>query len=113
MSTVAMRYPQWQKPLLQAVMEMNLAGLVGKIRSAEIAIFERLRESDRGPDSEEVANLLSAISTLQSMRRVLPETDGQRKTGVKPRGVGFECSPQTSPARNALYGQCEIYRDGC
>jgi len=84
MSTIPMQYPQWQKQLLQAVMETKPAGLAEKIRTAERAIFERLGESDRTLDNEEVISLLSAISTLQSMWRVLPESGGQRKPpGIK------------------------------
>jgi len=80
MSTAPMQYPLWQQPLLQAVMEIKPDSLVEKIKAAETAIFERLRESVGMLDNEEVVGLLGAISTLQSLRRLLPESDGQRRS---------------------------------
>lgn len=72
MSTTLMQYPQWQKPLLQAVMEMKSDRLAENIKIAETAIFERLGESTRPPDNDEVIALLCAISTLQSLKKSGP-----------------------------------------
>jgi hypothetical protein len=72
MNTTPMQYPQWQKPLLQAVTETKRDRLAEKIKIAENAIFERLLESARTPDNDEVTGLLGAISTLQSMNRMSP-----------------------------------------
>ena len=52
MSTTQLRFPQRQKPLLQAVMETKPDSLMEKIKIAETAIAQRLRELERSFDSE-------------------------------------------------------------
>jgi hypothetical protein len=77
MGATQLRYPQWQEPLLQAVMETRPDSLLGKIQIAETAISQRLRELDSEPASKEERVALSdAVSTLRVLKRVLIQSDG-------------------------------------
>jgi len=70
-------YPQWQKPLLQVVMEMKPVGLMEKIKIAEIAISQRLRELESNPGyKEERVALYNAVSTLRVLKSVLVQPHG-------------------------------------
>jgi hypothetical protein len=72
MSATQLRYPQWQEPLLRAVMETKPDSLVEKIQIAEEAISQRLRELEGNSilEQERVA-LQDAVSTLRVLRSVL------------------------------------------
>lgn len=66
-----LRYPQWQEPLLRAVMEVNAARVTERIGIAETAISLRrgqLAESNGSGDENNA--LQDGISTLQSLKRV-------------------------------------------
>jgi hypothetical protein len=77
MGATQLRYPQWQEPLLQAVMETKPNSLTGKIQIAETAISQRLIELDSNPTSKEERVALSdAVSTLRVLKRVLIQSDG-------------------------------------
>jgi hypothetical protein len=67
-----LRYPQWQEPLLRAVMEINPARQTERIGIAETAISSRQGQlaGSRGTGEENIA-LHDGISTLQSLKRVL------------------------------------------
>ena len=72
MNTMRLPHPQWQVALLQVVMEMKSGSLMEKIKIAETAISERLREleSNLGSNEERVA-LYNAVSTLRVLKSVL------------------------------------------
>ena len=77
MGATQLRYPQWQEPLLQAVMETKPDSLLEKIQIAETAISQRLRELEGNPGSkEERVALRDAVSTLRVLKRVLIQSDG-------------------------------------
>ena len=77
MGATQLRYPQWQEPLLQAVMETKPDSLMEKIQIAESAISQRLRELDSNPSSkEEWVALSDAVSTLRVLKSVLIQSDG-------------------------------------
>ena len=77
MGATQLRYPQWQGPLLRAVMETKPDSLSEKIQIAETAISQRLRELDRNPASKEERVALSdAVSTFRVLKRVLIQSDG-------------------------------------
>jgi hypothetical protein len=77
MGATQLRYPQWQEPLLQAVMETKPDSLIEKIQIAETAISQRLRELDSDPASKEERVALSdAVLTLRVLKRVLVQSDG-------------------------------------
>lgn len=76
MSATQLRYPQWQGPLLQAVMETKPDSLLEKIQIAETATSQRLRELDNNPASKEERVALSdAVSTLRVLKSVLIQSD--------------------------------------
>jgi len=71
-------YPQWQKPLLQAVMELKPDSLTENIKIAETAIAQRLRACERERNSkseEEWVALRDAASTLKVLKNVLSQSD--------------------------------------
>ncbi len=78
MSATQLRYPLWQGPLLQAVMETGSdRGLLQKFQIAEKAIFQRLRELEGNPGSkEEKIALNDAVSTLRALKSTLIQSDG-------------------------------------
>jgi hypothetical protein len=77
MGVTQLRYPQWQEPLLRAVMETKPDSLMEKIQIAETAISQRLRELDSNPSSkEEWVALSDAVSTLRVLKSVLIQSDG-------------------------------------
>jgi hypothetical protein len=65
-----LRYPQWQEPLLRAVMEINPARVTERIGIAEAAISLRRGQLAKsiGSGDENIA-LQDGISTLQSVKR--------------------------------------------
>jgi len=72
MSSSYLPYPRWQKPLLRVVMEMKPDSLTGKIKIAETAISQRLRELESNPGhKEERVALYNAVSTLRVLKNVL------------------------------------------
>jgi hypothetical protein len=72
MDTPRFLYPQWQKPLLRAVMETKPDSLLGKIQITERAISNRLTELEGTPGSkEERLALHDAVSTLRVLTGVL------------------------------------------
>ena len=52
MTTSDLPYPLWQMPLLQVVMEMKPNSLIEKIKIAETAVAQRLRELENKPCGE-------------------------------------------------------------
>jgi hypothetical protein len=78
MSVSDLPYPQWQKPLLRAVMELRPDSLTEKIKIAETAIAQRLRECERDRDSkseEEWGALHDAASTLGVLKNILLQAE--------------------------------------
>lgn len=76
MSTTLLQYPTWQKPLLQAVLEIKPDSLVEKVQIAERAISQRLKELEDNPGSkEERLALHKAVSTLRDLKSVLIQSD--------------------------------------
>jgi hypothetical protein len=72
MSTTHLRYPQWQEALCQVVVEMKPDGLMEKVKIAETAIAQRLRELESIPGrTEERVTLYNAVSTLRVLKNVL------------------------------------------
>lgn len=77
MSATQLRYPLWQEPLLQAVMETKPDSLMEKIQIAEEAISQRLGElQDNSGSKEETAALHDAVSTLRVLKSTLIQSDG-------------------------------------
>jgi hypothetical protein len=77
MSTTHLPYPQWQEAFWQVVMEMKPDGLMEKIKIAETAISQRLRELEINPAyKEERIALYNAVSTLRVLKSVLIQPHG-------------------------------------
>ena len=74
MSDTALQFPQWQEPLLCAIMETNHESLRRKIDIAKQAIHERMSESEPVPEAERAA-LLDALNTLRVLSEVLNKRD--------------------------------------
>ena len=76
MTTSDLPYPLWQMPLLQVVMEMKPNSLIKKIKIAETAVAQRLRELENKPcGKEERMALHNAVSTLRDLKSVLTQSD--------------------------------------
>jgi hypothetical protein len=67
-----MEYPEWQQPLLEAVTEIDRHELIEKIRIAELAIRQRLKES-HSLSKAEVRALHDGLSTLATLMRTEPK----------------------------------------
>lgn len=77
MSTISLQYPEWQGPLLQAVLEAKSDTLAEKVEIAERAISNRLRELEGAPGSkDERLALYKALPTLRELKSVLIQPDG-------------------------------------
>jgi hypothetical protein len=72
MSITRLPYSQWREALLQVGMEMKSDSLTEKIKIAETAISQRLRELESNPGcKEERVALYNAVSTLRVLKSVL------------------------------------------
>jgi hypothetical protein len=65
-----LKYPVWQKPYQEALMEINPQKLVTRINYAQIRIFLRWNELRTIPDGDEERQAMhDALSALLSLRR--------------------------------------------
>ena len=53
MSDEELRYPKWQTPCVDAVMEFDTSRLPERIAAAEAAMQARLRELETAPDGDD------------------------------------------------------------
>jgi len=67
---MGLKYPQWQKPLAEAILEFNPQHLREKVQRAEEAIAKRVEELalERG-DQRECLALYDALSILRSVKK--------------------------------------------
>ena len=64
-----LRYPQWQRPLQEAILEFDREELIEKAHQAEAAILERLRELRQSTDGyDEQAAIIHGLSLLRSIK---------------------------------------------
>jgi hypothetical protein len=70
MSDAELKFPQWQGPLQELILEFDPQKLPEKIQSVETLVLERLQQLDHGNDSrgEKIA-LHDALSVLRIMKR--------------------------------------------
>ena len=72
MTATGLQYPQWQKPLLRAVLEIKPDTLIDKIKISETAISQRLAELENNVCcKEERLALQDAVSILQKLKSAL------------------------------------------
>jgi hypothetical protein len=66
----AMKYPQWQIPLEEAVVEPDLAKLRIKVHAVETLIFERLKELESSNDgTAERKAINTGLNILRIVKR--------------------------------------------
>jgi|HubBroStandDraft_6_1064221.scaffolds.fasta_scaffold01061_4 hypothetical protein len=64
------KYPDWQKPLQEAVVEVDKDRLKSRLGAAETAIFNRLQAISRiADDTAERQALTDALFTLRILKR--------------------------------------------
>lgn len=66
----SLRYPEWQIPLEDVIVESDVTKLPGRIQTVETLIFERLNQlnsSNDGVDEREAIN--SALNVLRVVKR--------------------------------------------
>lgn len=82
MSDTVLRFPQWQEPLLHALMETNREDSKEKIEAVQKLIRERLSELEHIPENEtELVALRDAISTLRVVSKGLAKSEGTEPSG--------------------------------
>ncbi len=66
----ALDYPDWQRPVQAALLEMEKDKLTARVGDAEIAIFNRLQAISQGSDhGDERQALEDALSNLRVLKR--------------------------------------------
>jgi hypothetical protein len=70
MSNAELKFPQWQGPLQELILEFDPQKMPEKIQSAETLVLERLQQLHHGNDSrvEKIA-LRDALSIIRIMKR--------------------------------------------
>jgi hypothetical protein len=69
-SAEQLQFPEWQAPLLEAILEFDPHELPQKIQHAEAAIFERLEQTRLGNHSQtEQAAIQDALSVIRRIRK--------------------------------------------
>jgi hypothetical protein len=73
----ALKYPEWQVPLQEVILEFDLDKLPGKIQRVETLIFQRLqalRSSNDGADERQaIANDVVILRTVKKERLDFPD----------------------------------------
>src|SRR5947207_1626168 len=73
----AMRYPEWQGPFQEALLEIDREKLQSKMMKAEEAIFERLQQlagsSDSEAERQAIADAISALKVLKTEKLNYPD----------------------------------------
>ena len=64
------KYPTWQRPYQEALLEVDKQQLLEKVLRAEEAIFSRLQQLQRAPDSHaERRAIEDALSSLRFLKK--------------------------------------------
>ena len=73
----AMRYPEWQGPFQEALLEIDREKLQSKMMKAEEAIFERLQQlagsSDSEAERQAIADANAALRALKTEKLNYPD----------------------------------------
>ncbi len=65
-----LRFPEWQKPYLDALVELDPEKLPERVASAETAIIQRMEQFTASPDSEvERRAVKDALDALYVLKR--------------------------------------------
>ncbi len=66
-----LKYPVWQEPLHEALVELDKSKLKSKIARAETAIAQRLQDVSKAAEDEaEIHALQDGLASLRVLRRV-------------------------------------------
>jgi hypothetical protein len=69
-SESAPHYPAWQRPYLDALLEIDPKKLVERVEEAEVAIFKRLQQLNQSQDGQAERQVIQgAISALKILKR--------------------------------------------
>jgi hypothetical protein len=72
-----LKYPAWQVPLQDVILEFNLERLPGRIQQVETLIFERLQElqlsNDGAGERQAINDGLDLLRTIKRERLDFPE----------------------------------------
>jgi hypothetical protein len=70
MSESELKYPSWQSPLQEAILELDRETFAKKIQEVETLMFERLQEITSDPDHhDERQALVDATTILRGLKR--------------------------------------------
>lgn len=78
------RYPEWQKPLLEALLELDEEKLRERVAAAEAAISRRLELIAKNSEQQtEHQAIEDALSSLRMLKRISapPSGDGRDQRG--------------------------------
>lgn len=65
-----LKYPEWQEPFRQALLEVNRVELQKQLRAVETAIAERLQSIANDPaQKDECQSISDALSTIRILKR--------------------------------------------
>ena len=77
---MGLKYPQWQKPLAEAILESNPQHLREKVQRAEEAIVRRIEElafdPRNGRESQALVDGLELLRIVKKERLGIPRTEG-------------------------------------
>ena len=73
----AMRYPEWQGPFQEALLEIDREKLQSKMMKAEEAIFQRMQQlagtSDSEAERQAIEDTISALRVLKTEKLNYPD----------------------------------------
>jgi hypothetical protein len=70
MSDSELKYPEWQAPLQEVILEFDREKLWGKVQKVETLIFERLQQLSQGNDGRTEREAINdALPILQVIKR--------------------------------------------
>jgi hypothetical protein len=74
------KYPEWQKVLQEALLELDTDKLKQRVAAAEIAIFKRLqaisRDRDRTAERQAIEDALASLRFLKRQSLDFPDWEG-------------------------------------
>ena len=88
---IELRYPEWQKPYHEALLEPNPQKLVQRVNEAEKAILSRLQEMRIGSDSRMEAQAIEdALSGLRVLKNETAKFKRSQSAGAHYNTIGAE-----------------------
>jgi hypothetical protein len=83
MSESELKYPSWQGPLQEAILELDRETFANKIQEVESLMFERLQEMSPAPDHHDerqaLADGASILRGLKKAKLSYPDWGTQRQ----------------------------------